>query len=64
MEVLREKAKLLRESMQRSAALHRDAAVTVGSLSNHMAAIDDAMRPAQVPPKSSHCWPRFGALLC
>ncbi|XP_062185226.1 exocyst complex component EXO70A1-like isoform X2 [Phragmites australis] len=46
-EVLREKANLLRESMQRGEAIHRDAVAAFASITSHMTAIDDAMQPAQ-----------------
>ncbi|KAL6651646.1 hypothetical protein ACP70R_010571 [Stipagrostis hirtigluma subsp. patula] len=41
------KAELLRNSIQSSRAVQRDAAASFASITSHMAAIDDAMQPAQ-----------------
>lgn len=46
--LLRDKINLLRESMQASEANHRDAAAALASAAARMAAIDDAVQPAEV----------------
>jgi hypothetical protein len=53
--LLREKANRLREAMRRSEAMRDESAATVASVGGHMAAVDDAVRPAQVlaPPRST-----------
>ncbi|KAL6844320.1 hypothetical protein ACP4OV_025993 [Aristida adscensionis] len=53
MDAVREKARLLRESMERSRAVHGDAAAALASAADYMAAIDDAMQPARVLPRLS-----------
>uniref|UniRef100_K3Z4M7 Exocyst subunit Exo70 family protein n=1 Tax=Setaria italica TaxID=4555 RepID=K3Z4M7_SETIT len=45
--ILRDKANLLRESMRRSEIIQRCAAAAVTSITTRMAAIDDAVRPAE-----------------
>ncbi|TVU16689.1 hypothetical protein EJB05_40264, partial [Eragrostis curvula] len=46
-EVLCEKANLLRDSIRRSQTIHREATAALTSIAGHMAAIDDAVLPAQ-----------------
>ncbi|KAF0908443.1 hypothetical protein E2562_025411 [Oryza meyeriana var. granulata] len=46
-EALRAKVKLLRQAMQSSEAIHKEAAVIGTRLNSHKAAIDEAMRPAK-----------------
>jgi hypothetical protein len=46
--LLREKASQLREAMRRSEAVREGSAAAVASVGGRMAAVDDAVRPAQV----------------
>jgi exocyst complex protein 7 len=46
--LLRAKASQLREAMRRSEAVREESAAAVASVGGRMAAVDDAVRPAQV----------------
>ncbi|KAF7020017.1 hypothetical protein CFC21_033140 [Triticum aestivum] len=52
--LLREKANLLRESMRRSEAVREGSAAAVDSIGRRMAAVDEAVRPAQARTWSAY----------
>lgn len=52
--LLREKANLLRNSMCRSEAVREGSAAAVASIGRHMAAVDEAVRPAQARTWSAY----------